>query len=136
MTTSVSTPPAAHNFGEGSGYVARRSARPRASVELLPMNMRVPTRAAATLLGLVLAVGSPFVAWADGELIVNVNTATEKQLQTLPGIGEHLAHEIAKGRKHHKFKKLEDLERIKGIGPDVLHKIQPYVKFEGETEPT
>ena len=98
--------------------------------------MRVTTGAAATLLGLVVTVGSPFVAWADGELIVNVNTATEKQLQTLPGIGEHLAHEIARARKDHKFKKLDDLERIKGIGPDVLHKIQPYVKFEGETEPS
>ncbi len=73
---------------------------------------------------------------ADGELIVNVNTATEKQLQTLPGIGEHLAHEIAKYRKHYKFKTLEDLGRVKGIGPAILRKIEPYVKFEGDTEPS
>lgn len=93
-------------------------------------------RIAAVLLGIAFTLGSPIAGWADGELIVNVNTATEKQLQTLPGIGEHLAHEIAKARKHNKFKKLEDLERIKGIGPGVLQKIQPYVKFEGETEPS
>jgi len=96
--------------------------------------MRRYVQVGALLLGLSFALGAPVSARADGELIVNVNTATEKQLQTLPGIGEHLAHEIAKARKHRQFKKLDDLERIKGIGPDVLRKIEPYVKFEGETE--
>lgn len=100
------------------------------------MRNRAPAQYAAFLLGVVLALGSTSAAWSDGELIVNVNTATEKQLQTLPGIGEHLAHEIAKYRKHRQLKKLEDLGRIKGIGPDVLRKIEPYVKFEGETEPS
>ena len=90
----------------------------------------------ALILGIAFALSSPTAVWADGELILNVNTATEKQLQTLPGIGEHLAHEIAKYRKHRPFKNLQDLGRIKGIGPDVLQKIEPYVKFEGETEPS
>ena len=98
--------------------------------------LRGRSRIQALVLGTVIALCLSLSAGADGELIVNVNTATEKQLQTLPGIGEHLAHEIAKYRKHTQIKSLEDLGRIKGIGPTVLRKIEPYVKFEGDTEPS
>ena len=67
------------------------------------------------------------------ELIVNVNTATEAQLRTLPGIDKVIAGRIVAQRP---FKRVNDLLRVDGIGPKVLEKIRPYVKVDGETEPS
>jgi competence ComEA-like helix-hairpin-helix protein len=67
----------------------------------------------------------------EGDLIVNVNTATEAELKTIPGIGPFLARQIINGRL---YDRVEDLERVPGIGHYTLNKIRPYVKVEGETE--
>lgn len=66
----------------------------------------------------------------DGDLIVNVNTATQPELETIPGIGPVLSREIIRERP---FERVEDLERVKGIGPYTLNSIRPYVKVGGET---
>ncbi len=67
----------------------------------------------------------------EGDLIVNVNTATEAELETIPGIGPFLTRQIIKGRL---YDRVEDLERVPGIGLYTLNKIRPYVKVQGETE--
>lgn len=67
----------------------------------------------------------------EGDLIVNVNTATEPELETIPGIGPFLAQQIIRGRP---YSRVEELERVPGIGHYTLNKIRPYVKVEGETE--
>ena len=49
-------------------------------------------------------------------LILNLNTATVKQLETLPGIGPALAQRIVEFReKKGGFKRVEDLLAIPGI---------------------
>ena len=68
---------------------------------------------------------------AEGSLIVNINTATTEELETLPGIGPSLARLIMTGRP---YAAVEDLERVKGIGPRTVESLRPYVKVEGETE--
>jgi competence protein ComEA len=97
------------------------------------LNMRARARIAALFLGLTIGLGSPTTLWADRELIVNVNTATEAQLRTLPGIDKVIAGRIVAQRP---FKRVNDLLRVDGIGPKVLEKIRPYVKVDGETEPS
>lgn len=67
----------------------------------------------------------------EGDLIVNANTATEAELETIPGIGPFLARQIIRGRP---YVRVEDLERVPGIGHYTLNKIRPYVKVQGETE--
>lgn len=67
----------------------------------------------------------------EGDLVVNVNTATEQELQTIPKIGPALAREIVRGRP---YEKIDDLERVPGIGRYTLNAIRPYVKVEGEVE--
>ena len=67
----------------------------------------------------------------EGDLIVNVNTATMEELITIPGIGEKLAHEIVRARP---YETVEDLKRAKGIGDYTLNSIRPYVKVKGKTE--
>jgi competence protein ComEA len=48
--------------------------------------------------------------------LINLNTATVQQLQTLPGIGPTLAQRIVAFReRNHGFKRIEELLAIPGI---------------------
>jgi competence protein ComEA len=67
----------------------------------------------------------------EGDLIVNVNSATLPELETIPGIGPALSRQIVAGRP---YARIEDLERVRGIGRYTLNSIRPYVKVQGETE--
>ena len=57
--------------------------------------------------------------------IVNINTATIEELQTLPGIGPSTAAKIIEYRNQYgSFRKTEDLLNISGIGEKTLEKFQ------------
>jgi len=48
---------------------------------------------------------------------VNINTATQTELETLPGIGPSTAQKIIDYRKQNgKFKSIEDIKNVSGIG--------------------
>ncbi len=54
---------------------------------------------------------------------VNVNTASRGRLATLPGIGVGLADRIIAGRP---YTRLDELTRVKGIGPATLEKLRDH----------
>jgi competence ComEA-like helix-hairpin-helix protein len=59
---------------------------------------------------------------------VNINTATAKGLQTLPGIGAKRAGVIVNDRSTNGlFHSVDDLQRIKGIGRGTVQKLTPLV---------
>lgn len=61
---------------------------------------------------------------------VNVNTATERELEALPHIGPALSARIIQYRNSQgPFHNLEELGRVKGIGPKTLGDLAPYVVF-------
>ncbi len=65
------------------------------------------------------------------QLSVNVNTATEAELVSLPGIGPVLAKRIGQHRQRHgRFLTLADLSRVKGVTPKVLGKLRGLVRFD------
>ena len=67
-------------------------------------------------------------ASAQANAIVNLNTATAAELQTLPGVGAATARLILDHRqKNGGFKKIEELMTIKGIGEKSFLKIKPRV---------
>lgn len=66
---------------------------------------------------------------APGSLVVNINTATEAQLQTVPGIGPTRAAHIVVGRP---FESVDEPVKIVGIGDDSLEGLRPFVTTEGE----
>ncbi len=55
--------------------------------------------------------------------LLDLNTATEKELQSIKGIGPVLAKRIIAGRP---YSTVDDLLKVKGIGPKKLEKIRPY----------
>jgi competence ComEA-like helix-hairpin-helix protein len=59
---------------------------------------------------------------------VDVNTASEAELQQLPGIGPVLAKRIVDTRAAAKFEKVDDLRRVPGIGAKTLEKLRPHVR--------
>ena len=87
--------------------------------------MSVRSLAVLTIVSVVLAL-SAVVVYADHN--VNINTATVKELQTIPGIGKVLAERIAEYREHERpFKTVEDLLNVKGVGKATLDKIRDHV---------
>lgn len=55
---------------------------------------------------------------------LSLNTATERELQSIKGIGPALATKIIAGRP---YKTVDDLLKVKGIGPKTLEKMRPYL---------
>lgn len=56
---------------------------------------------------------------------ININTGTQKDLETLPGIGQDRAKKIIEYRESKgSFNDLEELKQIKGIGNAVFEKIK------------
>ncbi|WP_425146495.1 ComEA family DNA-binding protein [Deinococcus sp.] len=57
---------------------------------------------------------------------LNLNTASEQQLEALPKVGPALAARIIQGRP---YRSLADLDAVKGIGPSLLRVLTPLVSF-------
>jgi competence protein ComEA len=59
---------------------------------------------------------------------INLNTATQAELETLPGIGPTLAQAIVAERERSGgFRSVEDLRRVRGIGDARFAQVQPLV---------
>jgi|GEM_PF-1666515 len=64
-------------------------------------------------------------------ITVNINTATQAQLESLPSVGPATAIRIIEYRtKHGPFKRVEDLDKVKGIGEKTIAKLAPLVTVQ------
>lgn len=84
------------------------------------------------LLACLAALCFPFAALAA----VNINTADQSELETLPGIGASKAVAIIQYRTDHgAFKSVDELDNVSGIGPSTLASIRDLVTVGGGTKP-
>jgi competence ComEA-like helix-hairpin-helix protein len=74
------------------------------------------------------SIGNTTPSLATQELI-NLNTATQTELESLPGIGSKLAIRVIEARQQKPFSSLEDLKRVSGIKSNILIKIEDKVTF-------
>ena len=59
---------------------------------------------------------------------ININKATEKEFETLPGIGPSLASKIIEYRNQNgKFESIEDIKNVNGIGDNKYEKINDLI---------
>lgn len=92
------------------------------------MNMNMKKWLLVLLVNLVLSV----TAFAT----INVNTANQKELESVKGIGPAKAKAILDYRaKHGPFKTVGDLDKVKGIGKKTLDEIRPQVAVSGPNTP-
>ena len=67
-------------------------------------------------------------AVANKPALLNINTASTEELQTLPNIGETTAQRIVDYRTQHgDFTSVDALQNVKGIGAKTLEKLRPFV---------
>ena len=68
---------------------------------------------------------------------INLNTATQAQLESLPGVGAKAAERILEYRhKNGQFKKVEDLMNVKGIGEKSFLKLKPLLSVTDKPAPS
>ncbi len=87
---------------------------------------------ATGMLALMLLIGFSGMAFAGedttSDALINVNTATAKQLEKLPGIGKELAKRIVSYRTSNgPFNSVRELVKVRGIGKETLAKIEDLV---------
>ena len=62
--------------------------------------------------------------------LININTANEKELDALPGIGPTIARRIVEHRNSKPFTKIEDIMLVKGIGQKKFAKLKELITVE------
>jgi len=77
------------------------------------------------------AQGAAAAMQEEKAALIDINRATVKQLQALPGIGKVTAQKILEYRQENgDFTRVEDLVRVQGIGKKTLEKISALVTIE------
>jgi len=102
----------------------------------------VPLSAAGVTVAHAEQNASPSAAEGPGAAIIggiNPNTATAAELTVLPGIGKSKAGAIVAFREEHTdaddpaspvFRKPEDLQAVRGIGPATVERLRPWLRFD------
>jgi competence protein ComEA len=98
-------------LADGSQIVIGTKGAPRGDVRVGPSN------------------AAPGAGSTTAGVVVDLNTATLDQLDTLPGVGPVLAQSIIDYRtKHGRFTKIEQLQEVDGIGSKTYAQIAPHVR--------
>lgn len=62
---------------------------------------------------------------------ININKATQTELETIPGVGPSTALKIINYREENgKFKNIEDIKNVSGIGDSKYEKIKNYISIK------
>lgn len=96
--------------------------------EVIMRDLKVKGLVFGVIVGFLLSCFPAFSAQpaskASGNKI-NINTASAKELQELPRIGPNVAQRIIDFRKEHgKFKRIEEIMKVKGIGERTFERIK------------
>lgn len=131
--------PGVYEFTEGDRVIdaVNRAGGVRKGADLTSLNLAAPLvdgtqivvpRPGSTTPGSTGATGTGSTGSTGGTTLVNVNTATQPELETLPGVGPVTAAAIIDYRTQNgPFVSVDDLIDVSGIGPATLEQIRPFV---------
>jgi competence protein ComEA len=125
--------PGVYEFSEGERVIdaIERAGGPLAKADLSLLNLAAPLTDGTQIL--VPKAGPPGSAPVPGDPgsaggLLNINSASATELETLSGIGEVLAATIVEYREQNgPFTSVDDLEDVSGIGPATLEEIRDQV---------
>jgi competence protein ComEA len=126
--------PGVYEFGEGDRVIdaIERAGGPKPKADLSLLNLAAALTDGTQIL--VPTRGPPGAAPAPGGTagsaagLLNINSASETELETLSGIGEVLAATIVEYRDQNgPFTSVDDLLDVSGIGPATLDEIRDQV---------
>ena len=104
---------------------------------MLRMVLSVFTLAACLAIPLLAQTAAPRSnnAPAKATTMVNLNTATSAELETLPGVGAKMASRIIEYRqKKGPFKKIEELMNVQGVGEKNFLKVRSQLTVGAKPE--
>ncbi|RLC81883.1 MAG: hypothetical protein DRI61_03230 [Chloroflexi bacterium] len=77
------------------------------------------------------ASNPPGISSSNASNLININTASQSDLETLPGIGPSLARRIIEYRETYgPFQHIEDIKGVKGIGEATFERIKDYITVQ------
>jgi len=87
-----------------------------------------PTAAPSGIPATPQAGAPPASGEASSPALVDINRASQAELESLPGIGPALAERIISYRlEHGPFPSIEDIQRVSGIGPATFERIREQI---------
>jgi competence protein ComEA len=111
-----------------SSNTSKGASDTRASDRTISQTIPAPTSQVESNSSLNDGVATPPVTQPSFPL--SVNAATREQLELLPGVGPALAGRIIEYRDGiGGFKSIDELDKVRGIGPALLEKIRPYLSL-------
>lgn len=147
---AAATPPADARPGEPpsqQGDAAPDSTGTWATLWLTDRDVAVFTALAFLVFVLLVARWVQLSGWGSHEIEIgrltsiahhqqlDLNEATWVELAQLEGIGEALAGRIIEDRETHGlFHTVDELDRVKGIGPKMLDRLRPYLTVEAAND--
>ena len=127
--------PGVYEFATGDRVIdaVNRAGGARHGADLTSLNLAAPladgTQVVVPKQGVTTtASGSTGTTGSGGTAMVNINTASESELESLNGVGPVLAAAIIQYRTEHgPFQGVDDLDDVSGIGPVTLEELRPFV---------
>lgn len=128
--------PGVYEFSDGDRVIdaVNRAGGARSGADLTSLNLAAPlvdgTQVVVPKAGpnVPAGTGSSGTGSTGGTALVDVNTASETELETLPGVGPVTAAAIIDYRTQNgPFAAVDDLIDVSGIGPSTLEQIRPFV---------
>lgn len=126
--------PGVYRFPAGARVVdaVRRAGGTRSGADLSLLNLAAPLVDGTQIL--VSKQGAPAPAGAGATPtggvggLININTATETELESLNGVGPVTANAIIQYRTEHgPFRSVDDIVNVSGIGPVTLEDLRPFI---------
>lgn len=75
----------------------------------------------------ILTVEADIIQSSSGAGLLNINTCSTKELESLPGIGEVIANRVVEYRNTSGFQKPEDIMNVSGIGDSKYEQIKDLI---------
>jgi competence protein ComEA len=125
--------PGVYEFQQGQRVIdaVKAAGGARHGADLTALNLAAPLTDGTQIL--VLKLGAPSSIGSGGSgsssgsgTLININTASETELEELPGVGPVTGAAIIEYRtKNGPFASVDELDNVSGIGPATLEEIRP-----------